>query len=330
MSEIANQSEEVQPQETFDAETEAVYAAFDLPAPKEQKEIDVQFPDVNSDPATTEEPPTTEEQPPADGEAKRTLRLKYNGEEKEVDEEEARTLAQKGMNYDKVQQKLQEQQQALDEVAQLQGFKDHAELLAQLPRLREQQQKQKESEFQNLRSQLVEEYESYGYDPSKLEAYLDNHPILQEANRILESQQQLTIKSQQDQTLSRWNELYSMLPEGAEKPDLYFSPEGTLMFNSPTVPTWYNSDIQSKIERGYDPVDAFQIANMGNMTAQAKKQAEQRTIKEQQLGVRAQVEKSGAADADPNDLLPAQVQLAELFGVPIEEVKRQQKLISRR
>lgn len=329
MSEIANQSEEVQPQENFDAETEALYAAYDLSAPKEQKEVDVQFPDVDAEPET-EEPPTTEEQTPTETAEKRTLRLKYNGEEKEVDEEEARTLAQKGMNYDKVQQKLQEQQQALDEVAQLQGFKDHAELLAQLPRLREKQQKQRENEHDELRQALRNEALDAGLDPDKLEQYIDNHPIMQESKRILESQQQLTIKSQQDQTLSRWNELYSMLPEGAEKPDLYFSPEGTLMFNSPTVPTWYNSDIQSKIERGYDPVDAFQIANMGNMTAQAKKQAEQRTIKEQQLGVRAQVEKSGAVDADPNDLLPAQVQLAELFGVSPDGVRKQQKLISRR
>lgn len=329
MSEIANQSEEVQPQENFDAETEALYAAYDLPAPKEQKEVDVQFPDVNAEPET-EEPPTTEEPAAAETETKRTLRLKYNGEEKDVDEEEARTLAQKGMNYDKVQQKLQEQQQALDEVAQLQGFKDHAELLAQLPKLRQQQQKQKENEYDELRQSLRDEALEAGLDPDKLEQYLDNHPIMQESKRILESQQQLTVKSQQEQTISRWNELYSMLPDDAEKPELYFAPDGTLMFNSQNVPSWYNSDIQSKIERGYDPVDAFKIANMGNMTAQAKKQAEQRTIKEQQLGVRAQVEKSGAAEVDPNDLMPAQVMLAELFGVTPEDVRKQQKLINRR
>jgi hypothetical protein len=52
----------------------------------------------------TESPETTEA-PPA--EENPFLKVKYNGEEMTLDEVRARELAQKGMNYDKIQEKLQ-------------------------------------------------------------------------------------------------------------------------------------------------------------------------------------------------------------------------------
>lgn len=323
MEEVTNHSD-VQPVIEQDPESESLYAEFGLgkaaPAPKE-----IEFPTMD-EPTDT---PTTEEPEAPAGETKRTLKLKYNGEEKDVDEEEARTLAQKGMNYDKVQQRLQEQQNALDELAQLQGYKDHAELLAKLPELKERQKQTKENEYNELRQSLREEALEAGLDPDKLEKYIDNHPLMQEAKNVLRSQQDLSAKTHEERELSKWDEMYKLLPEGADKPKLFFK-DGMLHFDSPERPSWYTADIQAKIERGYDPVDAFKLANEGKTQAQVKKQTEQRVIKEQQLGIRSQVQGAGSPDVDPNDLSPAQIALAELYGITPDVVRKQQQILNNR
>jgi hypothetical protein len=56
-------------------------------------------------PETTEEEPEVQETGIPDPNFK--LKIKYNSEEMELDADRARELAQKGMNYDKVQEKLQ-------------------------------------------------------------------------------------------------------------------------------------------------------------------------------------------------------------------------------
>lgn len=62
------------------------------------------------------------------------LKLKYNGEEKEITTEEAITLAQKGMNYDHIKSELEtiknsEEAKILSELAKENGFKTSAEYL---------------------------------------------------------------------------------------------------------------------------------------------------------------------------------------------------------
>lgn len=57
------------------------------------------------EPSVEPQEPTEPSEPPA--EENPFLKVKYNGEEMTLDEARARELAQKGMNYDKVQEKLQ-------------------------------------------------------------------------------------------------------------------------------------------------------------------------------------------------------------------------------
>src|SRR5690606_18990352 len=117
-----------------------------------QEQKDVEFPSMEE--PTDEDLTTDDDQEEENTETqveKRTLKLKYNGEEREVDEEEARNLAQKGMNYDKVQQRLKEQQDALDRAARLNGFKDHAEFTANLDRLEKEQIQRQQDQFKELR-----------------------------------------------------------------------------------------------------------------------------------------------------------------------------------
>ena len=64
--------------------------------------------EVNDEPVENEEAEASESQEEQVEEVIERLKLVYNGEEKEVTLEEAKTLAQKGMNYDKILSKLDE------------------------------------------------------------------------------------------------------------------------------------------------------------------------------------------------------------------------------
>lgn len=327
---IANHSEETPVTAEQDQATEAIFEAFGMPRqPVEKKEIE--FPTVTNQSETvndqTETAPTTEptaEAAPAESE-KRGIKVKYNGEERVVDETEAPTLIQKGMNYDKVQQRLLEQQKALDEVAQLQGFKDHADLIANIPKLREQQQQKERDEFEKLKQDLRQEFEDNGMDADKAIAYVDNHPLVKKALAELEKSEQRNMQEQQErarqENIGRWNELYQAFPELVES---------SQAFNSGDRPEWYTAEMESMINRGYAPKDAYTLLNMDKIQTQSKKQMEQKVIKQQQLGNRAQVEGQAATEPDEISLLPAQLALAEMMGVNIEGVKRQQKIIQTR
>jgi hypothetical protein len=64
-------------------------------------------PAAGDDKAAEETGAKTPEQTEAEAPKSQTLRIKYNGEEKDITFEEATTLAQKGMNYDKLHAQLE-------------------------------------------------------------------------------------------------------------------------------------------------------------------------------------------------------------------------------
>ena len=68
----------------------------------QETEVTPEVEQTDVEPETTE---TTEQ--PTELTPEEFLRIKYNGEEMGLDAERARELAQKGMNYDKIQEKLQ-------------------------------------------------------------------------------------------------------------------------------------------------------------------------------------------------------------------------------
>lgn len=325
--EIANQSEESPIEVERDADTEALYESFGMPAQKQEKK-DVEFPNMDEptgEPLTMEEENEVDpEEPPAAAD-KRTIKVKYNGEDKEIGEDEAPTLIQKGMNYDKVQQKLTEQQQAMDEVAQLQGFKDHADLIANLPKLREQQQQKEQDDYQALRDDLRAQAEDAGLDPDRVEAWLDNHPLMKEAVRdkqVREAEQlQRTQEEIKQQTTSKWQLLYQKYPHLLEDGQAFSREER---------PNFFTDEMKSRYERGYDPIDAFELAHQGTLATQTKKAAEQSLIKQQQLGFRGQVNSQTATPPDEASLLPVQMSLAEEFGVSVKGVQRQNQLLKSR
>lgn len=119
--------------------------------------------------------------------------VKYNKEEVQVPYEQAPDYIQKGMNYDKVNQRVSEYENQLNRVAQLSGYQSHDELLAALDGIEQQRQR--------------EQYEQAGIDPDMLNQILENHPDMQFAREMKQ-------KQEQDQKFqSEANELFAEFPD---------------------------------------------------------------------------------------------------------------------
>jgi hypothetical protein len=79
---------------------------FEMPAEVETVEDTTPTEETEVETFETQEPTESQETEPT--EQTPFLKVKYNKEEMELDEERAKELAQKGLNYDKVQERLQE------------------------------------------------------------------------------------------------------------------------------------------------------------------------------------------------------------------------------
>jgi len=290
VNEIGSHTEEVTqttalPQaDNNDAAVNEAFAAFGLEVKQEQDTDNAQEP--------TDPPIETEEE-------RKGIKVKYNKEEVFIDEDKIPEYARKGLNYDKVEERMRQREAELDRVAKLQGYKDYAELAANLDKIEQEAQQQKEQQWQDLRQQLREEAEYNGLDTEKLDAWLDNHPLLQEAQRAVQERQQME-QERQTQTAtqqweSKWQDLYTAYPE------LKTATDGD-------TPEWYTPEMQIRIDRGYDPKDAYELAHRDTLLQRSKQQATQRAIKEQRLGLRSQVEGDERGETEPE--VPAELSAA--------------------
>lgn len=141
MSEVASQSEETQETEVNE-ESQALRESFGV-ATTEVETID-----------EVEETPAIEEPKP---ESKKRI-VKFNKEDREIDESEVDELLQKGLVLDKERDRKTELEKHLDRVAKLAGFDNQADYIANLDKIEQDQQQQKEDEYTTLESELVQEF----------------------------------------------------------------------------------------------------------------------------------------------------------------------------
>jgi hypothetical protein len=87
---------------------------------------------------TTEETPATTQDD--------FFEVKYNKETKRISRDEAPSYIQKGLNYDKVSQRVSEYEQNLNRIAQFAGYQSHDELVQALEDAERQQQIQAEAQ----------------------------------------------------------------------------------------------------------------------------------------------------------------------------------------
>jgi hypothetical protein len=146
---------------------------------------------ITQEPATQE---PTQTQEPATTQEPNYFEIKYNKEPVRVSYDEAPDYIQKGMNYDKVQQRATEYEQHLNRVAQLSGYQNHDEFIQALEEAERQQERQR--------------YEDAGIDPDTFNQLLENHPDMQYAREMrAKEQEQQQLQSEVEQLRERFPEL---------------------------------------------------------------------------------------------------------------------------
>lgn len=314
----ATHSEEVTEQPTHPQVDEAhitamkdAYASFDLQYPEEggSEEDEAPEEDQKADPPAGIDP-VDEQQP-------KGITVKYNGQDVFIPDEDVAAHARKGLNYDKIEGRAKQYESALDRLAKQQGFKDHADLLANLDTIEQRRVQEQRDQFDALKKQLRDDAEAAGIDPNILDQYLDNHPLLKQAREVVERSEQEQQSRQQEQTqqqlLQGWEALFRKYPQLTEQVD----PEtGTAK--------WLTPEMQSRLQRGYDPIDAYELVYRDSIIADERKRAEQATIKNQRLNKRAQVEKAGGAELEPS--APEELTSAfALFGLDPKKAQKYAK-----
>lgn len=287
------QVESAHPQaEDQDQELKEVYGAFGLeyPDPDERDE------DLDTDEA---DPPTGGEE--GEQEAPKGITVKYNGQDVFIPEEEVAVHARKGLNYDKIEGRVKQYESALDRLARQQGYKDHADLLENLDKIEQAAIQKQQDQFDQLKQHLRREAEDAGIDPNVMEQYLDNHPLLKQAREVIErSEQEQQFRRQeqsQQQLLQGWEALFRKYPHLADQ----VSPDGG------TAP-WLTPEMQARLQRGYDPIDAYELVHRDSILAEERKRTEQSVLKNQRLNKRAQVEGQGTGERQPE--VPAELSSA--------------------
>lgn len=298
-----------------DAETEALYASFDLKPAAEKKEIVF--------PGSEQQEKEEDKAPPAIEEAKtepKKITVKYNKEDVEIDEDKIPEFVQKGLALDKERERRSELEKNLDRAAKLAGFKDHSEYVANFDRIEQQAQQQAVDQFEQAKKKIIDDLVYNGVDEAVAKEYAENNPLVQQAKAALEEkniiQQQSQRQTEESQRLAEWSKLYDAFPEAGETAKL-FADNGR--------PDWYTPEMESMVKQGYKPLDAYKLAHMDKIQTQSKKQMEQKLIKQQHLGTRAQVEGTSITQQEETTLLPAQAALAAEFGVSLDGVKNQMK-----
>jgi hypothetical protein len=189
---------------------------------------------VTPEPTAQPEPSQTE---PSSPQESNFFEVKYNKEPVKVSYDEAPTYIQKGMNYDKVQQQLQQQQQRLSELTQFYGYQTEEELWQALDYSKQEQQRQ--------------QYEEAGINPDVFNQFLEQHPDIQFARQMKQQQQE------QQQLANEWGELVQ------EFPDL--TPE--------KIPT---EAFQLQQQKGLSLLDAYLRVNYKNLSQQKEQEAIQK------------------------------------------------------
>ncbi|WP_025692592.1 hypothetical protein [Paenibacillus zanthoxyli] len=315
----ASHSAEVEEQQQVDVNDEqsvkAYYAAFGIQLPAEDQ--DDEGDDDQDDNNDLDEDQKADPAIDRRSEESKGVTVKHNGQDVTVNEDEVPEYLQMGLNYGKIKGRAQQYEQALDRLARQQGYKDHADLLANLDKIEQQQVQRQRDHFDQLKQHLRQEAEEAGLNPDVLDQYLDNHPILQQARAVLQrdehEQQTRQQEAAQQEATRGWEALFAKYPSLAAT----VNPDGS-------GADWLTPDMQAKLQRGYDPIDAYELVHRDSLAAQTRKQAEQAALKQQRLNKRSQVTGAAAADSEPE--VPQELKEAfGMFGLDPKSAKKYAK-----
>ncbi|WP_059049997.1 hypothetical protein [Paenibacillus senegalimassiliensis] len=205
------------------------------------------------------------------------IRVKYNKEERVIPTEEAPTWIQKGLNYDKLQERasvLESQAKALERTAKVYGFDDVDTYLAALDKYEQEQA-------------IREEAEKLGVDESVVLQHLA--PLkqkLSEYEREMQSVREREAQLRVDQEVTRLKSEY------------------------PDFEKYQMDALQLVIDKGYNMEDAYKLASYQDKLTNISKQTEAETIRKIQgnaattpgaLGAEGSEHKTGFASLSKED-----------------------------
>lgn len=293
---VEEQNQTAHPQDVEQVQSmKDAFTAFGLDYPQDQQEGQAADPEGEHPPIDVE---PEDEQPERKG-----ITVKHNKEEVFIDEEKIPEYARKGLNYEKIEGRAKQYESALDRIAKQQGFKDHSDLVANLDRIEQESIQRQQQQFEQHKQQMREEAENAGLDPEAVEQYLENHPMLNQAKELLERESQAqTIRKQEEEQQRQtqaWEVLFNKYPQLLEQT------------NDDGTAAWMTTEMESRIRRGYDPIDAYELVHRDSIIADERKRAEQTALKQQRLNKRGQVEGAGRADFEPQ----APAELTEAFAI---------------
>ncbi|KGE20054.1 hypothetical protein [Paenibacillus wynnii] len=206
-----------------------------------------QQPNVTATPDTTVAAPATTQETPVEG-----IRVKYNKEERIIPNEEAPNWIQKGLNYDKLQERstqLETQAKNLERVAKAYGFPDVDSYMTALDEFEQQQQLEQEARRLGVDVDVVARFrEELNPIKSELDQYKTEMQTVREEKAALAVERELT-------------DLKGRYPDFDKYKDRAFD---------------------LAIESGYKLEDAYKLASYEDKIAKTAQQTEAETIRKLQ------------------------------------------------
>lgn len=277
---VASHSDEVQ-QGLTDEQYAEIMREFGYGEPQQEAQQTEQS-EEEEELEQSEEPPATEES--------KKLKVKYNKQEIEIDEDKVPEYVQKGLALEKEREKKSEYEKALQRAAKLEGFDKVDDYLANLDKIEQQRIKQQEDRFAEQKRLLLEEAENMGMDVEKFSKYLDDHPLFKQAQEVLSKQEQ-EIQAQKQQKAEQvrvagWQSLFEKYPDLAQE------------LNDAGEASWLTAEMKSRLDKGYDPIDAYELVHRDKILEDERNRTKQDVIKQQRLNKRAAVEKATAPEVE--------------------------------
>lgn len=307
MSEVTSHSNEAQEEQKGLSDEQLAEVMQSLGyAPKTQEKAD-QEPE-------TEQDEDDEEDAPAKEEPKAVRKVKYNKKEVEIEEDKIDEYLQKGLALDKERERREKSEKALERSAKAAGYDSVEAYIADLDNIEAKATQKQQDAFKELKAKLREEAEENGLDPDLLEKFLDEHPLLQQANEVLSKQEKEREAAKQREAeqanVKAWEQLFTKYPDLHEQ----MSEDGA------SAP-WMTEDFISRINRGYDPVDAYELLNKDAIREREREMTRQQVLKQNRLNKRAKVEGNGNSPVE--DDVPDNIKAAfAAFGLDPKTAKK--------
>lgn len=200
--------------------------------------------------------------------------IRYNKEEVKIPASERQTYLQKGYNYDKVQQQLEQtKQQAayVERIARMQGFDNPSEFLQAF----EEMEAQRKAE---------EEASKIGMDTEAFRQFLE--PMKNELEQLKQEREKLQQAESQRQFDAELQRLKGVYPDFEQVQDKVF---------------------EIAVNKGYDLEDAYILATYADKAKQIEQQTLAKVASRDQRQVLSSVDAPGDNLFDVNNLTPEQL-----------------------